>query len=122
MEYLVIVRGGRGVPLEYELAWQGEGIEGTPFLLGLSTLKGLGYDAKRSGVNGLLSALGRGQVVAKSVGGHETENDLQARVTNDLSLVDCQNVSESLINGKKSLVDDTPSYLHAPALAEGGHA
>jgi DNA primase len=123
MEYLMILRGGRGVPLEYELAWQGEGIEGAPFLLGLSTLQGLGYDAKRSGVHGLLSALSRGQVAAESVGGHEAENHLQAAKSKDLSLVDCQSMPETLIKGEKSVVDDSASYIHTPALAaEGGHA
>jgi hypothetical protein len=53
---MLIQRGGRGVALMYELAWQGEGqgegqIESEKgFMMGLSNLKNLGYDVKRSGV------------------------------------------------------------------------
>ena len=138
MEYLVILRGGRGVSLEYELAWQGEGVEGAPFLLGLSTLKSLGYDAERSGVRELLSALGQGQVATGSVGGREAKNTAQAPKHKDLSLVARQTRPETPIEGKNmqgkhkegenhkgnpDVVNDTLSYVTPSAFAaEGGHA
>jgi DNA primase len=85
MEYLIIHRGGRGVALMYELAWQGEGDQNQPFMMGLNSLTTLGYDAKRSGVSKLLSGLGakgspssRGQVGPKSVGCRTDETPPQA--------------------------------------------
>jgi DNA primase len=38
MEYLIVQRGGPGKSSVYELAWQGEGEQGSPFVLGLADL------------------------------------------------------------------------------------
>lgn len=108
MEYLIIQRGGRGVALTYELAWQGEGqsqegnngVQGQPFMMGLSNLKTLGYDVKRSGVNQLLSGLSREQVACKSGSSHNTQKTVQASEDKPLGSSSLQGGEKALINGK----------------------
>jgi len=50
LEYLAVHRGNRGQGFVYELAYDGKGKDGTPFLSGLIELRSLGYDEKKSGV------------------------------------------------------------------------
>jgi DNA primase catalytic core len=50
LEYLTVHRGSRGQGFVYELAYDGKGKDGTPFLSGLIDLSRLGYDEKKSGV------------------------------------------------------------------------
>jgi DNA primase catalytic core len=50
LEYLAVHRGSRGQGFVYELAYDGKGKDGTPFLSGLIELGSLGYDEKKSGV------------------------------------------------------------------------
>lgn len=50
LEYLVVHRGTRGQGFVYELAYDGKGKDGTPFLSGLIEIGSLGYDEKKSGV------------------------------------------------------------------------
>lgn len=50
LEYLTVHRGTRGQGFVYELAYDGKGKDGTPFLSGLIALGRLGYDEKKSGV------------------------------------------------------------------------
>jgi len=50
LEYLTVHRGTRGQGFVYELAYDGKGKDGTPFLSGLIELGSLGYDEKKSGV------------------------------------------------------------------------
>ncbi len=78
LEYLIVHRGGRGQQFVYELAYNGEGRHGEPFIPGLldvERLKQEGYDenrsgpnADRSGANHDLSGTGRPQVGPKSGG------------------------------------------------------
>lgn len=56
MEYLLVHRGGRGQSFVYELLYDGEGQDGSPFVLGLVNVEKLGqqldvhgYDSNRSG-------------------------------------------------------------------------
>lgn len=119
MEYLIIHKGGRGTPLVYELAWQGEGDDGENFLLGLNGLQNLGYDVKRSGVSELLSALSRGQVGAKSVGGQPLEKQPQVNGYQGLKPETFKSSDKAFIRGQKIRT----SYSQVPAtVAEGGHA
>ena len=48
LEYVLIHRGGRGQSFEYELLYDGEGQDGSPFLMGLIDVENLGhlYDEK----------------------------------------------------------------------------
>ena len=60
LEYLIVHRGGRGQSFVYELAYQGEGKDGQPFLLGLHSmglqeLETQQYDEKKSGQDDNLS-------------------------------------------------------------------
>ena len=76
LEYLILHRGGRGQTFVYELAYQGKGEDGHPFLMGLLEINALNpaVGKKKSGVNGNLSGLSRGQVAPKSGGGRGEEN------------------------------------------------
>jgi len=104
MEYLLIQRGGRGVALMYELAWQGEGqIESEKgFMMGLSNLKNLGYDVKRSGLSKLLSGLSREQVAPKSDSGHNIEIPMQTNENKPLDKTLLQGSEKALINGRNN--------------------
>jgi DNA primase len=58
MEYVLVLRGGRGQQMVYELAYDGEGKAGERFVLGLVDVEKLrtgkvnGYDVNRSGSGG----------------------------------------------------------------------
>jgi hypothetical protein len=70
MEHLLVHRVGRG--FAYELLWDGQGRDGSPFLAGLIDPEGLdthGYDSDRSGANGERSGSGRAAVGPWSGGG-----------------------------------------------------
>ena len=71
LEYLIVHRGGRGHQFVYELAYEGNGKDGKPFLPGLldvNSLEKQKYDARWSGVNGEKSGTCRPQVGVKSGG------------------------------------------------------
>jgi hypothetical protein len=68
LEYILIHRVKGGQTYEYELLYDGEGEEGTPFMLGLSGLNHA-YDGNRSGLNADQSGRGRPPVGAVSGGG-----------------------------------------------------
>jgi hypothetical protein len=60
MEYLIVHRGGRGQTFVYELAYQGKGDDGSPFVMNLldaELLKNPSASQKKSGVNGNLSGV-----------------------------------------------------------------
>jgi hypothetical protein len=70
MEYLIVHRGSRGQSYEYELLYDGNGKDGSPFLMGLIDVKKLGskgkkgeYEEKKSGVNEKLSGVKENQSV-----------------------------------------------------------
>jgi hypothetical protein len=88
----------------YELAWQGEGqIESEEgFMMGLSNLKNLGYDVKRSGLNELLSGLSREQVAPKSDNGHNIEIPIQTNENKPLDEPSLQSSEKVLINGRNN--------------------
>jgi hypothetical protein len=84
MEYLQMHGGGRGQLISYELIYNGEGEDDSPFLMGLidaEKLKQRGYDAEKSGQIGEKSGLNdeksgssRGQVAPKSAPSRGGEN------------------------------------------------
>jgi hypothetical protein len=73
MEHLLVHRVGRG--FAYELLWDGQGRDGSPFLAGLidpeaeGGLDARGYDSDRSGANGERSGSGRASVGPRSGAG-----------------------------------------------------
>jgi DNA primase len=73
MEHLLVHRVGRG--FAYELLWDGQGRDGSPFLAGLidpeaeGGLDSRGYDSDRSGANGERAGSGRASVGPRSGGG-----------------------------------------------------
>jgi hypothetical protein len=86
LEYVLVHRGGRGQSFVYELLYDGEGQDGTPFLPGLLDVSKLAagsytYDEKKSGLLGNWSgdlsnksALGRPQVGGVSGPGRVSKN------------------------------------------------
>jgi hypothetical protein len=88
MEYLIVHRGCRGQSYEYELLYDGNGKDGSTFLMGLIDVKKLrskgDYEEKKSGVKGKLSGVeekksvpGRPLVGGWSVGGRVGQNPLE---------------------------------------------
>lgn len=69
-EYVVVHRGGRGQSFEYELVYDGEGKDGSPFLAGLLDVNDLGrsrgYDANLSGSRANLSGPDPAQITPRS--------------------------------------------------------
>ena len=71
LEYVLVHRGGRGQSFEYELLYDGQGQDGTPFLAGLidvEALKRAGYDGNLAGSAGHLAGGWRGQSGVKTGG------------------------------------------------------
>jgi hypothetical protein len=72
LEYVLVHRAPRGQGVAYELVYEGQGRDGTPFLTGLIDVEQLtrpGYDPERSGSNGPRSGPGRPPVGGVSGGG-----------------------------------------------------
>jgi len=65
MEYLLVHRGGRGQSFVYELLYQGEGEDGTTFLLGLASMEKLHYDNKKKPLKRKKKPSSSPQVAAK---------------------------------------------------------
>jgi DNA primase catalytic core len=84
LEYVIVHRKGQG--FEYELLYDGEGQDGTPFVPGLIEVAALqcGYDAERSGQNPARSGSGRPPVGAQSGGGRSEKNNKNVSNTNAL--------------------------------------
>ncbi len=71
LEYVLAHRGGRGQSFEYELLYDGQGQDGTPFLAGLidvEALKRAGYDGNLAGSEDHLAGGWRGQNGVKTGG------------------------------------------------------
>ena len=92
LEYLILHRGGRGQTFVYELAYQGKGEDGHPFLMGLLEINTLnpsvgkkksGVNAHLSGQNLNLSGSSRGQVAPKSGGCRGSENSYNPEIEKD---------------------------------------
>ena len=83
MEYLLVHRGGRGQSFVYELLYQGEGDNGKPFLLGLSNMETLNYDANKEPLNQNNKPSSSPQVVAKEPKGSGKKNGAKPAMTRD---------------------------------------
>jgi DNA primase catalytic core len=72
LEYVLVHRASRGQGVAYELVYEGQGEDGTPFLTGLIDVEQLarpGYDKERSGSQAKWSGPGRPPVGGVSGGG-----------------------------------------------------
>lgn len=79
MEYLLIHKGGRGQRIIYELLYNSEGQDGTPFVMGLidvETLKKQADTGNQSVGSSKISATSRPQVGVVSGPGHRREKNL----------------------------------------------
>jgi len=71
LEYVLVHRGGRGQSFEYELLYDGQGKDGTPFLAGLIDVEAIGrssYDGHLAGSEGNLAGGSRGENGGKAAG------------------------------------------------------
>jgi len=78
LEYVLVHRAPRGQGVAYELVYEGQGQDGTPFLTGLIAVEQLqepGYDPKRSGETRPRSGRGRPPVGRRSGGGRSAESN-----------------------------------------------
>jgi len=84
---VLVHRAPRGQGVAYELVYEGQGQDGTPFLTGLIAVDQLtnpGYDGQRSGQKGQRSGRGRPPVGTRSGGGRTPQNESSASTDNDL--------------------------------------
>ena len=71
LELVLAHRAEHGPGFVYELAWAGEGVDGSRFVIGLTDPNALTYDTGRSGQNGARSGSGRGPVGGWSAPGRD---------------------------------------------------
>jgi DNA primase catalytic core len=81
LEYVLIHRVKAGQGYEYELLYAGEGEDGAPFLMGLSTPNTAPYDSQRSGLAGERSGPGRLPVGGRSGGGRTGQRGAAPRLS-----------------------------------------
>ncbi|MDD2999387.1 MAG: toprim domain-containing protein, partial [Candidatus Riflebacteria bacterium] len=112
LEYLVAHRGSRGQTFEYELAYDGKGKDGNPFMHGLISVEKLcrRYDVNKSGVNDEKSGSfekksppSRGEALYKSAPCRGIANE-------ELKPVKGQNSEESLKNAHLEPDNQNSSY------------
>jgi hypothetical protein len=83
LEYVLVHRGKRGQSYEYELLWNGEGRDGSPFvmsLLDVELLRGKGMTASLGGLEPQLPGSYRGHTGPIPGGYRSTENGSQGVV------------------------------------------
>jgi hypothetical protein len=78
LEYLLVHHGARGQSFVYELAYDGHGQDGTPFLPGLIDVAKLGYDGNLPGFLSHLPGSFRGHSGPIPGGFRGVENDAAA--------------------------------------------
>ena len=111
LEYLITHMGGRGRSYVYELAYNSEGEDGAPFLMGLidvESLKNNSYDEKKAGQKQDLAGHGRPQVGPKSGGGRAAKNGVKASDSGEIVTLEAKEPKEAHIGGDIN----TPSYAH----------
>jgi len=121
LEYVLAYRSNRGQNFVYELAHDGKGKDGKPFLHGLLDVEALRqrYDADRSGQNPDRSPLGRPQVGGVS-GGGRGEDDLEAEPQESVSEESTENTPE---NAHQAGEEENATHLSAGDISAGeeGH-
>ena len=91
LEYLITHMGGRGRSYVYELAYNSEGEDGAPFLMGLidvEKLKTRAYDGNKAGQKQHLAGASRPQVGGKSGGGRSHKNGARASDSGEIVALD----------------------------------
>ncbi|MGH9223350.1 MAG: DNA primase, partial [Acidimicrobiales bacterium] len=115
LELVAAQRGGRGQSFVYELAWDGAGRDGRPFLTGLIDPAALDCDGGRSGPEAGWSGPGRGVVGAWSApgrDGHASPNG-QANGHGGDSHGDDGRERASGDDNAPVVIDDTPASARA---------
>ena len=115
LEYLIPHAGGRGRSYVYELAYNGEGEDGDPFVMGLIDMQTLreqrAYDEKKSGAKANLSGVSRPQVGGVSGSGQsQTKGEDAITATGSGS-----DKSESSENAYKGAGISASHHSHAEA-------
>jgi len=120
LEYLVAHRGSRGQSFEYELAYDGKGKDGKPFMHGLISVEKLcrRYDVNKSGVNDEKSGFSadksppsRGEALYKSA-------PCRGNADEELELLKGQKTAKTLKNAHLEASNENSSYRsHISSLA-----
>jgi DNA primase catalytic core len=110
LEYLLVHRGGRGQSFVYELAYDGQGKDGKPFLLGLAGVEELQLRHNWSGSESEKSGSSRPQVGGVSGGGRGSE--IGPNANDDAGFLISE--PESAQNAHLGERDSSASYAQAP--------
>src|SRR5712692_5068546 len=114
LEYLLVHRGGRGQSFVYELLYDGQGKDGTPFLCGLIDVEKLRevrpeshhYDANLAGVNDNLAGSNRCQTGGVAGGWRIVEKPTDKGPNSEI-------VSSSVETALLGTAETAPSYVAA---------
>jgi hypothetical protein len=120
LEYVLARRSADGTTFLYELAYDGQGKDGTPFLTGLIESSSLQrkpeeqrYDGHRSGQNDRWSAPGRPQVGGVSGGGRGAEDGASPSEGGSLAESEPKPAGKALLGASEK----TESYVPEPVVA-----
>lgn len=118
LEYLITHMGGRGRSYVYELAYNSEGEDGAPFLMGLIDVESLkksgkknSYDAKKAGKKENLAGHGRPQVGGKSGHSRASKNGAKPSDSGEIVALDMKPAEKG--NMEPAIAD--ASYAQARA-------
>jgi DNA primase len=121
LEYLLPHRGSRGQAFVYELLYDGQGKDGTPFLAGLLDIERLhacDYDKKKSGVEEEKSGPSRPQVAPGPGPSRAAENREKPMADAGLVLSGAEATSNSRLGLREVAPSyESPSYAQEPLLA-----
>ncbi len=104
MEYLIVHKGGRGLTIEYELAYDGE-ISNNAHLMGLIDVKQL-YDEQKIGQKIAKSDPSKGQVSPKLAPSQGSKNTPKVNGSNNHKQIDAQTIENARLGLEKSLSDN----------------
>ncbi len=102
MEYLIVHRGGRGLAIEYELAYDGAN-NNNAHMMGLIDVKQL-YDCQKLGQKSQKIAPSKGQVSPKLGSSQGKENSFKANNTNGSGIIKPQMLENARLGSKKTVM------------------
>ena len=101
MEYLIVHRGGRGLAIEYELAYDGAS-NNNAHMMGLIDVKQL-YDEKKLGQKSQKTAPSQGQVSPKLGASQGKKNGSKPNNTNGFEEIDGETIENARLANKKTI-------------------
>jgi len=103
MEYLIVHRGGRGLAIEYELAYDGVS-NNNAHMMGLIDVKHL-YDKQKSGQKAGKTVPSKGQVSPKLGSSQGSENSSKPNNTNDDEQINGKTIKNTRPKSKKASIN-----------------